>query len=271
MSENLLGKPADVPERYAPELLFGVSRRDAREAILPGPDLPFHGEDIWNAWELTWLAPSGKPVAATATIRVPADSERIIESKSLKLYLTSLANMRYKSAAAVTEIIADDLGAITGAPVAIDIVPLHDGATDVVRQFPGDCIDDVEGEFSATDDGPDPELLESGSETVSEVLHSHLLRSLCPVTGQPDTGSVLIRYEGPRLQRLALLQYLVSYRRHQAFHEACVEKIFVDLKERCGPRRLSVYARYNRRGGLDINPFRSDFEPGVDNLRLWRQ
>ena len=271
MRETLLGKQSTWPDRYAPEVLCPLSRRDAREALGIRDPLPFRGEDVWNAWELTWLEPSGKPVAATATLRFPADSESLIESKSLKLYLNSLAMSRFGSADEVSGILSDDLSRAAGSRVTVE---LHAGALPGggrLAELPGACIDglDVSCESAGA---VDASLLTcAGEATVSEELHSHLLRSNCPVTDQPDIGSVLVRYRGAAIDRPALLRYLVSYRRHNAFHESCVERIFVDIKARCAPERLTVYARYNRRGGLDINPFRSDFEERAENLRLWRQ
>lgn len=269
MSKIPLGKPSGYPQKYNPEVLFGVPRTDARADLGIGLDLPFGGEDIWNAWELTWLDISGKPIVATATIRVPAESDKIIESKSLKLYLNSFAMVRYESRDSVVQLITSDLVDVTRAPVSVMISTAGHSTTDRIAVLPGTCIDDHQADFSAS--VVDSDLLKCGGKTVTEELHSHLLRSNCPVTNQPDSGSVLIRYQGPQIDRASLLQYLVSFRQHNDFHEACVERIFVDLKAHCQPQRLTVYARYNRRGGIDINPFRSDFEERAENLRLWRQ
>jgi 7-cyano-7-deazaguanine reductase len=267
MQENPLGKPLDYPQEYAPEVLFPIARSASRDA-LPGNDpLPFHGEDLWNAWELGWLKPSGTPVVATAVIRIPAHSENLIESKSLKLYLNSLANMRYSSDQEVATLIASDLAAAAGCAVAVTISA---APSDNIDQLPGICIDESQFEAVAND-GEFPALRADAGSIVSEELYSHLLRSNCPVTNQPDTGSILIRYEGAKIGRSQLLKYIVSYRNHNAFHEDCVERIFVDIRNQCATKKLTVYARYNRRGGLDINPFRSDFEQAPPNLRLWRQ
>lgn len=269
-SKNPLGKVTAAPRRPAPEVLFAVPRSVTRKALGLGTQLPFHGEDLWNAWELSWLDPQGRPVVAVAELRVPATSTNLIESKSLKLYLNSLAWTRYRTAAAVRNLIEQDLETCAGSPVTVTIHSNSDAPGFAVSVLPGLCIDDEPATFgSAT---VDAQLLRSDSSTpVSESLHSHLLRSNCPVTKQPDTGSIVISYRGPKIDRSALLRYLVSFRDHEAFHEACVEQIFVDLKSRCAPDQLTVYARYNRRGGLDINPYRSDFEKQPPNVRLWRQ
>ena len=167
-------------------------------------------------------------------------------------------------------IIARDLTELTESDVVVDIKPATETASHRIVDLPGDCIDDLDVRIDTT--GVDANLLKSeGGNSVEEALHSHLLRSNCPVTNQPDMGSVLIRYRGSKIDRKSLLRYIVSYRQHNDFHEACVERMFIDIKKQCNPKDLTVYARYNRRGGLDINPFRSDFETSAENLRLWRQ
>jgi 7-cyano-7-deazaguanine reductase len=270
MSKNPLGAATRYPSTYSPDLLFAVARIDARNLSNIGEELPFAGVDLWNAWELTWLDLSGKPVVATAEIRVPAVSPAIIESKSLKLYLNSLSMSRYENAISVRDVIQDDLSKTAGATVLVKISLANHWQDQQVSQMPGTCIDASPASASAKD--VDASLLKSNLPTVEkEELHSHLLYSNCPVTNQPDSGSILIRYSGPKIDETSLLNYLVSYRQHNDFHEACVERIFVDIKKRCGAEKLTVYARYNRRGGLDINPFRTDFEEGVENIRLWRQ
>ena len=270
MSKIPLGKPTDYPEEYSPEVLFAVPRIEARKALGLGDELPFHGVDVWNAWELTWLEPSGKPTVAMAVITVPADSANIVESKSLKLYLNSLAMSRFATEDEVCRIISRDLSRITEAQVTIGITQANKSSTGQIVDLPGDCIDNLDVLIDTG--GVDAKVLKTvGDDSIEEELHSHLLRSNCPVTNQPDMGSVLIRYRGPAIDRESLLRYIVSFRQHNDFHEACVERMFLDIKARCRPDKLTVYARYNRRGGLDINPFRSDFETTAENLRLWRQ
>jgi 7-cyano-7-deazaguanine reductase len=270
MSKMPLGKNTDYPQEYAPDVLCAVARSAAREALGLGAELPFQGMDIWNAWELSWLAESGKPIVATAVITVPADSPNIVESKSLKLYLNSFAMSRYAAKGEIAGIIARDLTDLTESEVVVDVKPATEVSSYHIVDFPGDCFDHLDVQIEHG--GVDANLLKTDGDTsIEEALHSHLLRSNCPVTNQPDMGSVLIRYSGPKIIRESLLRYIVSYRQHNDFHEACVERMFVDIKKRCNPEKLTIYARYNRRGGLDINPFRSDFETTVENLRLWRQ
>lgn len=270
MSRLTPGTPTEYPQEYAPGVLFPVDRATARQILGLGDDLPFRGKDIWNAWELTWLDSNDKPVIATATIVVDAHSPNIIESKSLKLYLNSFAMSRQDSPATLKATISADLSAIAG--TAVDVAIILGPAADqtAIRELPGACVDtlDLGSSAIAVDAGL---LANENQQVVTEELHSHLLRSLCPVTGQPDFGSVLIRYRGPRIRQTSILDYVVSFRQHQDFHEACAERMYMDIKEHCGPEDLTVYARYTRRGGIDINPFRSDFETDIGNLRLWRQ
>jgi 7-cyano-7-deazaguanine reductase len=270
MNDIPLGKSASYPTDYAPDVLYAVPRQEARAGLGLGPELPFTGVDIWNAWELTWLSLSGLPVVATGVITVPADSPNIIESKSLKLYLNSLSMTRFDSARDVTHTIRDDLSRVAGATVDVDVALAEDSSVDQIAALPGICIDYLDApmdQFTV-----EPGLLQTADETVTnETLHSHLLRSNCPVTNQPDTGSIMIQYTGPEIVRETLLRYIVSYRQHSDFHEACVERIFTDLKDGCRCTELTVYARFNRRGGLDINPYRSNSGNRAENLRLWRQ
>ena len=269
-AEMPLGKETAYPEQYSPDLLFAIARLDARKALGLDGELPFHGSDIWNAWELTWLDNNGLPQVATAEITIPADSVNIIESKSRKLYLGAFAMSAFESATDVAAALTRDLQACTGANVSLTIRRPASADSATVSRMPGHCIDD--SGVNCSDYEVDPDLLSADASTlVSEELHSDLLRSLCPVTGQPDIGSVLISYRGPQIDRQRLLQYIVSYRQHKDFHEACVERMFLDIRERCKAEQLTVYARYQRRGGIDINPFRSNFEATAPNTRLWRQ
>jgi 7-cyano-7-deazaguanine reductase len=270
MTELPLGISTTHPEEYSPASLRSIPRKDSR-ARLGLPDaLPFDGVDIWNAWELTWLNSNGQPQVATAELRVPADSPGIVESKSMKLYLGSFAMSRYPNAAEVRELIASDVGDCVGSPITVRLDALTATEGRCSQRMPGVPLDRHETDCNAWD--VDADLLTADRESiVTEELFSDLLRSLCPVTGQPDSGSILICYEGPHIDRQSLLRYIVSYRRHQDFHENCIERMFVDILERCEAQKLSVYARYQRRGGIDINPFRSNFEKAPRNLRLWRQ
>ena len=268
--ESPLGRRTAYPAHYAPEALHAIARAGNRRALgIDDANLPFRGEDVWTAYDLSWLTASGKPQAAIATLRVPAASPNLIESKSLKLYLDSLAMTRFDDERVVASTIADDLSKTCRASVDVTLSPPTPSG-DGLSNFPGICIDDATVKCDQWE--VDPSLLAvTVDEIVSETLHSHLLRSLCPVTGQPDIGSILVRYRGPKSDPAALLRYLVSYRSHSDFHESCVERIFLDLKKHCAPEQLSVYARFNRRGGLDINPFRSDTDAAAPDLRLPRQ
>ncbi|QDE41187.1 NADPH-dependent 7-cyano-7-deazaguanine reductase QueF [Luteibacter pinisoli] len=260
-----LGKATTYADRYDASLLFPIPRQAKRDEIgVDGAALPFHGVDIWNGYELSWLDPRGKPMVAVAEFRFPATTPNIVESKSFKLYLNSFAQETLGSRDDLRDTLVRDLSAASGGPVEVALhapeelngVPLHEPE--------GILLDDQELAFDSYGP-PRPDFLSTHEGEVREVLVSHLLRSNCPVTGQPDWGSVQISYTGAPIDRAGLLRYLVSFRRHTEFHEQCVERIFMDLSERCAPRALAVYARYTRRGGLDINPFRSTdpaAEPG---------
>ncbi len=263
-----LGKSTEYPTVYSPELLFPVPRQDARSLLGISASLPFKGCDVWNAWELTWLDLDNKPQIATATFVVDAESTNIIESKSLKLYLNSYSMTCVASAGDMQKKIATDLTAAAGANV--DVTIHSDSNAHPVVQLSGRCVDDKDLESMSK--SVDASVLQSDdSRVISESLHSHLFRSNCPVTNQPDIGSIEIEYVGAKIDEAALLQYLISYRQHNDFHEACVERIFLDLQKQCNPEFLSVYARFNRRGGLDINPFRTNTNRKPQNVRLWRQ
>lgn len=269
MTDLPLGKETTYADEYDPNALAAIPREQARRSLGIAGTLPFQGVDIWNAWELSWLYPGGKPGIAVAEIRVPADSPNIVESKSLKLYLNSFAMSTYDSEDMLRDVVANDLTAVTESPVSVTLIS-HQPRDLRIDLLPGACIDGLRADCVADDVNPDA-LGTIGDEVVEESLHSHLLRSLCPVTSQPDFGSVLINYRGRRLDTVGLLKYIVSFRRHTGFHEACVERMFVDIMARCECDKLEVYARFNRRGGIDINPFRSSSNETIDNLRLWRQ
>jgi 7-cyano-7-deazaguanine reductase len=252
-----LGKATVYADRYDAGLLYPIPRQGKRDEIgVSAGALPFHGVDVWNGYELSWLDLRGKPMVAVAEFRFPATTPNIVESKSFKLYLNSFAQERLADADAVRTLLVRDLSAAAG------------GATEVILRAPGELdgtpigepegvlLDIQELDFDAYGP-PRPDFLGTHEGDAREVLVSHLLRSNCPVTGQPDWGSVQIAYTGAPIDRAGLLRYLVSFRSHTEFHEQCVERIFMDIRARCAPRELAVYARYTRRGGLDINPFRS--------------
>ncbi|MFM4864028.1 NADPH-dependent 7-cyano-7-deazaguanine reductase QueF [Aeromonas caviae] len=265
-----LGQQSAYISQYTPSLLQPVPRSLNRDDLGLRGELPFQGGDVWTLYELSWLNAKGKPVVAIGEVFVPATSPNLIESKSFKLYLNSFNQTRCDSLEAVQALLVQDLSGCAGAPVSVTLFTL-DQAPHQIAQLPGECIDNLDIEVDGYEF--DETLLQgaAGREIVEETLHSHLLKSNCLVTSQPDWGSVVIHYRGPRLDREKLLRYLISFRQHNEFHEQCIERIFTDLKHFCAPEKLTVHARYTRRGGLDINPFRSDWEPVPANLRLIRQ
>ncbi len=270
MTQNPLGQPSDYPSHYAPELLFPVARTEARQQSNIGQDLPFCGADYWTAWELSWLDLRGKPMVAVANFKFDAESPNIVESKSLKLYLNSLAMTKYSDPVTLLAIVAKDLSETAQHDVAVRLIDHRSWAAKSHAELPGQCLDDLVVDCDSQQ--VDPSLLKTApGHAVRQELHSHLLRSNCPVTNQPDIGSLLIRYTGPTIDKHKLLQYIVSYRQHNAFHESCVESIFVDIENHCKTEELTVFACFNRRGGLDINPFRSNYETAIEISRLWRQ
>ena len=267
-----LGKNSDNPSQYSPELLFPISRENNRSTLeIESNSLPFFGVDIWNAYELSWVNKKGKPQIGIATFIVPANSPNIIESKSWKLYLNSLNNHSFESEEELIKTLSTDLSAVAGATVSVKITKpdaLHD-----IKELQGKLLDRLDIDINI-DEQPSPALLSADhtQPPVEECLVTHLLRSNCPVTGQPDWASVQINYVGPAINEEGLLRYLIAFREHQEFHEHCVEKIFSDIKKTCRPSKLSVYARYTRRGGIDINPFRTDYNASwPENIRHARQ
>jgi 7-cyano-7-deazaguanine reductase len=267
-----LGKTASYRSDYAPELLFPIPRQDKRDELGLTGTLPFFGVDIWNAYELSWLNLRGKPQVAIARITVPADSPNIVESKSFKLYLNSFNQTRLESADALLGLLQQDLGRSFGAPVHIVLTAQEAFSTLKMGELDGVLLDRLDVEI--TQYSPQPLLLKAAAAEapVEETLVSHLLKSNCLVTGQPDWASVQIHYAGPQIDQESLLKYLIGFREHNEFHEQCVERIFVDILRQCAPQKLAVYARYTRRGGLDINPWRSNFSGArPSNLRCARQ
>jgi len=267
-----LGARSDYPRGYDASLLFPIARSLGRAelGLAQAAPLPFRGVDLWNAYELSWLDERGKPQVVLGEFRVPAESPNLVESKSFKLYLNSFNQERVGGIDALRAVLARDLSAATGAAVEVALVPVERFGAQRFAEFDGECIDAID---AAIDDygPPRAEYLRSGAGQVEETLVSHLLKSNCPVTGQPDWASVQIRYAGAPIEREGLLRYLVSFRDHAGFHEQCVERIFVDVMRRCAPEMLAVYARYTRRGGLDINPWRGSAGDAPGNLRNARQ
>jgi 7-cyano-7-deazaguanine reductase len=267
----LLGKPVDYPEQYAPDVLCAVPRQIGREALGLSQPLPFFGVDIWNAYELSWLDLHGKPQVAVGEIIVPCESPNLIESKSLKLYFNSFNLTRIAGIDEFVERTERDLSACAGAPVSVRVRLPKDWASESLHCVEGVLIDDltltVDGEPVA-----DPRFLKTCSgEIIEETLTSNLLRSCCPVTGQPDWASVVIHYRGKAIDREGLLRYIIGFRKQHEFHEQCVERLFCDIRRQLEPDLLGVQARYTRRGGLDINPLRTTETPVITNRRWYRQ
>ncbi|MFJ3523327.1 NADPH-dependent 7-cyano-7-deazaguanine reductase QueF [Pseudomonas sp. NPDC090203] len=267
-----LGKSSEYISTYTPSLLFPIPRTAKwAELGLTAETLPYQGVDFWNCYELSWLLPSGKPVVAIGEFCIPADSPNIIESKSFKLYLNSLNQTPFASSDELVAVLEKDLSAAAGKPVGVRVRSLKDIEADGIVAVPGVCVDELAVSISSYD-RPQPELLRSDeSRVVEEALHSHLLKSNCPVTSQPDWGTVAVEYRGAALDHASFLAYIVSFRQHSDFHEQCVERIFMDLQRLLKPEKLTVYARYVRRGGLDINPYRSTEKLTLENGRLARQ
>jgi 7-cyano-7-deazaguanine reductase len=275
MSTISLGQATHYPNQYDPGLLFPIPRTENRLklGLKPNQALPFVGVDIWNAFELSWLNKKGKPQIALAEFQVPADSPNMIESKSFKLYLNSLNSARFEDENEVREKLITDLSAVAGSKITTRINSTDAAAKKGIQEMNGVLVDrlDIEIDPSLSADSALLEVNESFG-PIEQCLVSHLLKSNCPVTGQPDWASVQIRYQGRPILEEGLLRYLVGFRQLGEFHEHCVETIFCDIKQQCKPEKLSVYARYTRRGGLDINPFRTDHNaPWPDNTRHARQ
>ncbi|MDA7415438.1 NADPH-dependent 7-cyano-7-deazaguanine reductase [Xenophilus arseniciresistens] len=303
--QSQLGRASAYVDQYDASLLFPLPRAAQRVPMgIEEGRLPFFGADLWTAYELSWLNARGKPQIALAHITVPCESPNIIESKSFKLYLNSFNSTVFASADDVRERLKTDLSeaawrgapspqgrALPGPPPegdqkawggpALSYRPSSVGVKLVLPEhFGQERVAELEGfdldrlDLDCTHSEPAPELLSAATHEapVSETLSSRLLKSNCRVTSQPDWGSVQIRYTGPAIDQAGLLRYIVSFRRHNEFHEPCCERIFQDIWQRCQPTKLAVYCRYTRRGGLDINPFRTSWPQALPvPLRTARQ
>ena len=276
--QSQLGKTSSYADQYDPSLLFPLPRQTKRDEIGISAAPPFLGADLWTAYELSWLNPRGKPQVAIAQVTVPCESPNIIESKSFKLYLNSFNNSRFVDAQQVLERLKADLaeaiwrGSERRGSIGVKLLTPAQFEQEKICELDGLSLDRLDVE--CTHYQPEPELLRADATQppVTEILVSDLLKSNCLVTGQPDWASVRISYTGAPIDQERLLQYLVSFRNHNEFHEQCVERIFMDLWTRCKPVKLSVYARYTRRGGLDINPWRSSQpQQPPANVRTARQ
>jgi 7-cyano-7-deazaguanine reductase len=273
--ENPLGQATQYPSSYSPELLFPIERGSSRVSLGILDILPFTGVDIWTAYELSWLNNKGKPVVAVGEFSFSCHSQFMVESKSFKLYLNSFNQTRFSSIDEVKERLEKDLSNLVKEKVGVNLYCLNpllnQSSLNKIDSIDGICLDEIDLDIAQYH--PTPELLVCNqTEMVTETLYSNLLKTNCPVTGQPDWASVVISYSGSKVDRERLLAYIISFREHQDFHEHCVERIFCDIQTRCKPESLTVYARYTRRGGLDINPYRStDKDYSVNANRLIRQ
>lgn len=274
LSNLTLGKTTDYISQYNADLLQGVPRSLNRDSLsLTADNLPFQGEDVWYGYELSWLNSKGKPVVAVAEFRFPCTSTNIIESKSFKLYLNSFNQSKFPTWQSVESTLKKDLSAIACAEAQVSFYPVDKCPALAIQTNTATCIDDLDIEidtFTLT-----PEILSSAIDNneaqVSEQLVCHLLKSNCLITNQPDWASVYIEYTGKKICHESLLRYLISFRQHNEFHEQCVERIYCDIQQFCQVDQLTVFARYTRRGGLDINPFRSSTALKAPNLRTIRQ
>ncbi|MBW3694315.1 NADPH-dependent 7-cyano-7-deazaguanine reductase QueF [Vibrio sp. T187] len=267
-----LGQKTEYSNQYDASLLQPVPRSLNRDDLALSGDLPFVGHDIWTMYELSWLNSNGLPQVAVGEVFIPATSPNLIESKSFKLYLNSYNQTQFNSWDDVTERLIQDLSQCAGETVLVNVNRVTDYTNQPIVTMKGDCIDEQDITIDSYEF--DAALLKGASseKIVTESLHSHLLKSNCLITNQPDWGSVEIDYQGPKINREALLRYLVSFREHNEFHEQCVERIFTDIMTFCKPSTLTVYARYTRRGGLDINPYRStEQDKPSHNMRMARQ
>lgn len=254
MAELVLGRSTEYPREYTPELLYPVPRAGQRQALGLDATLPFVGVDLWRGYELSWLNERGRPECAQALFAVPCESVALVESKSFKLYLNSLNQSRFKNAGQLQQVLQQDLGAAAGAKVQVTLLPVNSGTSENLPWSDVTSLDQLDVACEAS--VPDAGLLSCRSEVVEQALSSDLFRSLCPVTGQPDWGTLLLRYRGPAIDQDSLLRYVVSFRDHQGFHEDCVERIFCDLLRECKPEWLVLGIQFLRRGGLEINPWR---------------
>ena len=267
-----LGKQVDYEFEYNPDLLQGVPRSLSRDTLnLAGSGLPFDGIDTWTGYELSWLNLKGKPNVAILECHVPITSKNLIESKSFKLYLNSFNQTKFASAEDVRQVLQADLSACAGEPVEVKLILPEQFSSLQFQEFNGTLLDSLDVEIDQYSPNTQYLAVAKNETGIQETLVSHLLKSNCLITSQPDWASIQIRYEGKAIEHEGLLKYLISFRQHNEFHEQCVERIYNDIMQHCQPDKLTVCARYTRRGGLDINPFRSNYEAPYANHRQARQ
>ena len=265
-----LGKTSLYETQYNPTILFPIPRKEKQEELGLDPEnLPYVGCDVWYAYELSWLNAKGKPLSMIGRFVLPCNSPCLIESKSFKLYLNSFNQTSFDSVASVRETLVKDLSDAAGAVVGVELMTVAEMEVVGLKRASGTCVDDLDINVDTYTYQPD--LLEKGQGQVNEVIHSNLLKSNCPVTGQPDWGTIVVEYKGEAISHAAFLKYICSFREHQEFHEQCVERVFTDITQRFVMKELTVYAQYVRRGGLDINPWRSTHQSHGRRQRFVRQ
>lgn len=269
LEDSMLGKKTVYPDTYSPDWLDPIPRKLARNKIDISGNIPFEGIDIWNGYELSWLNGKGKPEISLGVFQFDCRSDNVIESKSFKLYLNSLNQTVFNSFNDVQKTLEKDLTDASNGSVSVTLYSPTDKKIIHTGDFSGTCLDQLDIQTDTYH--VHPKFLKTHPHIIKESLYSNLLKSNCLATGQPDWGSVLIHYQGKQIDHEGLLKYIISLRNHSGFAEHCVEQIYCDLMRECQPEKLTVYARYTRRGGLDINPFRSNFEKSPDNTRQIRQ
>ncbi len=262
MSEILLGKDVKYKDFYDNSLLFPIKRSLNRNKIIIQSELPFNGYDLWNCYELSWLNLKGKPEVRILHFVISANSEYLIESKSIKLYLNSFNNTKFTNEIQVFDLITKDLSSVSGLSVEVSMHPLDYYQKQPLSLFEGILLDEIDVEIFDYEVNSDLLKIDFNAtdNVIEETLYSNLLKSNCLVTNQPDWASVQIKYKGRKINHASLLKYLISYRNHNGFHEDCIEHIFIDILENCKPQELTIYAKYTRRGGVDINPFRTNLK-----------
>ena len=266
-----LGQQTNYTHQYDPNLLFPIPRHFKRTELGITEPLPFYGYDTWNDYETSWLNAQGKPIVAITEFHIPCTSPNIIESKSLKLYLNALANTSFSSVSELQTVLQRDLSLAAGSEITVVIHPLDTLKTMTIAPPAGICIDSLNIAIDTYEAAPHY-LTHENNERVTETLYTHLLKSNCPVTKQPDWGTLIIDYAGQKISRAGLLRYVVSLRNQYEFHEQCIERIFINIMQHCQPSTLTLCGRYTRRGGKDINPYRStDKNIVLMNQRLVRQ
>jgi 7-cyano-7-deazaguanine reductase len=260
LHQTPLGQKSAYIQTYTPTLLFPITRKSTKD---------FFGFDLWHGYELSWLNLQGKPMMAVAEFIFPCHSPYLIESKSFKLYLNSFNQTSVESIEKLAELLQKDLSNASGDKVIVKLKNLNEINSESFQILSGTCLD--EQDIACDTYYVNPDYLTCDHDMVNQTVYSHLLKSNCPVTNQPDWASIVIDYKGQQINHAGLLRYIVSFRDHQDFHEQCVERIFSDIWQRCAPEKLTVAAYYTRRGGLDINPVRSSHEIPIYSIRLWRQ